>query len=121
MIKENKLDAILIDPYDQSVSRVDVDDDLQSIYEVMQCGLIEVVYLPNNQLLVIDEEGRLNAKNRWFKIGDNAYAGRSLLLGNTSEGDFMSTDCTVDEIFNTVSFEEEGYYEEPQMFFMPLN
>ena len=33
-IKMKELDLILIDPYDQSISRVDIDGSLESIYKV---------------------------------------------------------------------------------------
>lgn len=114
------IDAILIDPFDQSVSKVYVKNELQSLYEVMQCSLIEVVYLPYNQRLIIDEEGRLK-KNRWFTIGDNSYAGRCLLVDDSPEGEFVSSTADIDSIANMLYFEEEGFHEEPKMFFTPLN
>ena len=114
------IDAILIDPFDQSVSKVNVKNELQSLYEVMQCSLIEVVYLPSNQLFIIDEEGKLK-KNRWFTIGANSYAGRCLLVDDSPEGEFVSSTADIDSIANMLYFEEEGFHEEPKMFFTPLN
>jgi hypothetical protein len=115
------IDAILIDPFDHSVSKVYVKNELQSMYKVMQCSLIEVVYLPSNQLLIIDEEGRLKSNNRWFTIGDNSYAGRCLLVDDSPDGEFVSTTTDIDDIANTLYFEEEGFHEEPFMKFIPIN
>ena len=71
-----KLNVILIDPYDQSISRVDIDGSLESIYKVLQCRLIDIMNLGENIDLIMDDEGRLNSKNRWFAWGGNSFAGR---------------------------------------------
>lgn len=35
---------------------------LQELYKKIDCNLIEVVYLPNGLIMIVDEEGRLNQK-----------------------------------------------------------
>jgi hypothetical protein len=32
---------------------------LEELYKHLECDIIEVVYMPNDQIMIIDEEGRL--------------------------------------------------------------
>jgi len=114
-----KLDLILIDPYDQSISRVDIDGSLKSIYEVLQCRVIDIMNLGENIDLIMDDEGRLNSKNRWFAWGGNSFAGRCLVASHNDDGDTDSCPLHISQIKN-LDFLEEGYSEEPYMEFRTL-
>ena len=114
-----KLDLILIDPYDQSISRVDIDGSLESIYEVLQCRVMDIMRLGEGVDLIMDDEGRLNSQNRWFSWGGNSFAGRCLVASHNEDGDTLSCPISISNIKN-LEFLEEGYSEEPFMEFRPL-
>jgi len=121
-----KLDLIMIDPFDQSVSRVDVIEKpigecLHSIKEHMQCDLIDVIPLGAGVILIIDDEGRLINNNRWFTLGSSTFAGKCMLANTNEDGDTLSCKRSVDEVFKLTNFLEEGYSEEPYMEFKPLD
>tara|TARA_R100000742_G_C4243490_1_gene62764 strand:+ start:297 stop:674 length:378 start_codon:yes stop_codon:yes gene_type:complete len=121
MKKENEVNLILIDPFDESISRVafNEDDLISQVKTTMQCNLIDIVDLGADVIMIVDDEGRFNNQNRWFKLGDQAYAGRCL-LANDDEGNTVSCNRTVDEIVALTTFLEEGYHEEPFMEFIPI-
>ena len=77
----NDVDLILIDPFDESISRVvfNEEDLISQVKTTMQCNLIDIVYLGADVIMIVDDEGRFNNQNRWFKLGDQAYTGRCLL------------------------------------------
>jgi len=132
-----KLNLILIDPYDQSISRVDIDGSLESIYKVLQCRVMDIrnIYSDgdgsNNFItrwwddyctnvdLIMDDEGRLNNQNRWFSWGGMSFAGRCLVASSNEDGDTLSCTIRTSDIKN-IEFLEEGYSEEPFMEFRPL-
>jgi len=117
--KMKKLDLILIDPHDQSISRVDIDGSLESIYEVLQCRVMDIMRLGEGVDLIMDDEGRLNNQNRWFSWGGNSFAGRCLVASSNEDGDTLSCPISISNIKN-LQFLEEGYSEEPFMEFRPL-
>lgn len=40
------------------------DFELKELYKLLDCSLIEVIRTPDNKLMIIDEEGKLNNKER---------------------------------------------------------
>jgi len=120
-----KIDVIMIDPFDQSISRVDLEENpvgltLESLKKIMQCRTIDVVNLEADVILVVYDEGRLINDNRWFSLGSNTFAGRCILANTNEDGDTITCDRTVEEIINLTEFLEEGYSEEPFMEFRAL-
>jgi hypothetical protein len=113
------LDLILIDPNDQSISRVDIDGSLESMYQVMQCRVIDIMNLTDNIDLIMDDEGRLINNNRWFSWGGNTFAGKCLIASHNDDGETTSCLLEIAQIKN-LEFLEEGYSEEPYMEFRPL-
>ena len=111
----------VIDPFDESISRVTFNEEdlISQVKTTMQCNLIDVVYLGADVMMIVDDEGRFNNDNRWFKLGDQAYAGRCI-LANDNEGTTSSCNRSVDEIVDLTTFLEEGYHEEPFMEFIPI-
>lgn len=120
MNNSEKIKSILIDPFDQSISIVDLDKGLDPMYKVLQCRLIDYQHLGNNHDLVMDDEGRLKEDNRWFKLAGHSFAGRCLIVDCDEEGYTVSTTLTIDKIKQYIKFLDEGYYEEPYMEFRAL-
>lgn len=98
--------AILIDPYTQSVTSVEVDSDntLKSIYNLLDVQLIEVGhYFPNGDVLYVDEEGLLNMNKeevRGFRLVGNPvnFVGKGLIVGTSDEGSTVSAKTKVADI-----------------------
>lgn len=53
-------------------------------------GLIEVVYLGDNTLAIVNEEGRINGMEPNRYIGDEIICGPFFICGDTKNGDFAS-------------------------------
>ena len=116
---DKKIKVIMINPFDESVSEVEIDNGLESICKTMQCRVIDIRWLGEKVDLIMDDEGRLK-DNRWFKLGEEPYAGICLISSTNEDGDTISTERTAKEIFKLVEFMEEGYSEEPFMEFRIL-
>lgn len=86
--------ALLIDAKAHEIREVEVSD-LQSMYAVIGCELVEAVYLNEQRDSVfVDEEGLLPHRNpvRFFYINGThqPLAGNGLVLGCTASGDSVS-------------------------------
>lgn len=98
--------GILINPEDRTVEMVEVEDDnVNNIQAFIEAPLFDVVRLPHDDALYVDDEG-LYTKHDYFAIEGfpNPLAGRALVLGTDSEG--YSTDPIHElmEIANMVKF-----------------
>jgi hypothetical protein len=79
--------AILINPFKKSVSIVDLQKEgnemsLKHCYYLLDCDLVEFVYLKGNKILVVDEEGLLKT-NKPFKFkgaGQEYFMGKALIV-----------------------------------------
>lgn len=87
------LNAYLIDPENKTVSIVTVEPDgdshLDSMYKHIKCDLVDVVYVNrSNDVLFLDDEGRLKPNHYFFWRGYHSpLAGRALVLGTSDDGD----------------------------------
>jgi len=116
-----KIQTILINPFDQSLSYVDISDsNIQDYYKVMQCSCFDIVSLGGGVIMYVDDEGLLK-DNMYFKLGEENYAGISILANETDDGG--TTDCmlTIEEVAKKLEWLPEGHREEPFMKFIPYN
>jgi Domain of unknown function (DUF3846) len=102
--------GILIDPFTETVSNVTlVDTKLQTIYNLLGCNLITITSAFGADM-ILDDEGLLKDSNSqaYFKIGigSQPYAGKALLVGSDSEGNFasLSESLTTEKVFEKVIF-----------------
>lgn len=115
--------AILIDPFDQSVSEVDYNGDYKEIHNLCNCSTFDVVQLRDGENdIYVDDEGLLKT-NRYFRYVDGDYthtlAGKSLILAHDDEGSSVDTTLNAADVAWVVEFLPEGHIEEPMMeFFM---
>jgi len=120
MKEENKIQSILIDPFDQSLSYVDISDtDIEDYYKVMQCSRFDIVSLGGGVIMYVDDEGLLK-DNRYFKLGV-IYAGRSILANETDDGGTTNCSLTIEEVKEKLVWLPDDHREEPFMKFIPLN
>lgn len=81
------MQGILIDPKAKTVTTCEVDDKkiIQSLYTLMHCSCVEPVTIGNEEVLLVDEEGKLEYPNKdgYFTIdilpGD-IFAGCAVFL-----------------------------------------
>jgi len=121
MKKENTIQTILIDPFDQSMSYVHISaDGIKDYYSVMQCSCFDVVTLGGGLIMYVDDEGLLK-DNMYFSLGGTNYAGRSILANETSDGGTTGCMLEIDELIGKIQWLPEGHSEEPYMEFIPLD
>ena len=116
-----RIKTILIDPYDQSLSYVDISDsNIQDYYSVMQCSCFDVVSLGGGVIMFVDDEGILK-DNRYFQLGSQNFAGRCIIANSTDDGG--TTDChlTIEQVAEKLEWLPEGHKEEPFMSFVKID
>ena len=105
--------GFLIDPQAQKISRIEMPADLRgnldTMYQVIGCELVEVAYI-NDQRdgVFVDEEGLLKPQKYFFFIegGHQPLAGRGIVLGCDEEGETIAPTVTLDWLRANVSFIE---------------
>ena len=95
--------AIFIDAKKQTVSQIEVENDLQALYDKIGCLLVQTVPFAGENI-VCDEEGRCKRWNAGFELGDWRIVGNALIVGDTEAGDFADTKLSVDEIAKQIRF-----------------
>jgi hypothetical protein len=80
--------AILIDAVEKTVTEIDMDGKLQSLYRLLGCNLVEAVELDDRHSLWVDEEG-LMVENPGpffaFKGGERPYPFKGVILGDNHQ------------------------------------
>lgn len=97
--------AYLVDPEEQTVSQVDVDDSNKSIYAMIEADMFDAVRLEHDDTLYVDDMG-LYHKHHYFRVEGLAapLAGRGLVLGTDSEGYSIEPIHTLEEFTALVTF-----------------
>ena len=108
------LRAILIDPFLRVISEVNVDNDLQSFYDILNIRSLAIVNIDNTNSLYIDDEGLLNDNNSLFEIASYAQplAGRALVVAHNEEGETVETTLDIDQIRAMVGWVDDQTPEE---------
>ena len=82
--------AVKIDPASRTVTEIDLKKNpnriLDELYEIIGCGLVELVELDRGIIMVVDEEGKCKAVQGAFTfIGwGTVIAGTAIILGGDS-------------------------------------
>ena len=117
---ENRIQVMLIDPFDQSLSYVEIDStNLDDFYNVMNCNCFDIVSLGGGIIMYIDDEGLLKNNNRYFRLGTGNYAGRAILAKETEDGGTTDVDLFMTDVADKLAWLPEGHREEPSMKFIP--
>lgn len=82
----------LIDPFAKTVTEVETTGELNDIYRLTDCDIIEAIYLPKGDHIYVDEEGLQADDNglvrgreqQFFMVGRSGqiYGGKGLWLGS---------------------------------------
>lgn len=91
--------AILIDAVEKTVSEVEYDGELETVYRLLRCDLVDVVHVSEGNVMFVDDEGLLTAESDdspfLLFLNGWTFAGSGLIVGDSDdEGD--TTPCTVD-------------------------
>ena len=108
------LRAILIDPFLRVISEVNVDNDLQSFYDILNIRSLAIVNIDNTNSLYIDDEGLLKDHNSLFEIASYTVplAGRALVVAHNEEGETIETTLNIDQIRAMVGWVDDQTPEE---------
>lgn len=97
--------GILINPMDRTVMDIETDGELASLYQLLQCSIIEAFELPANHILWLDEEGLYAQPPKPFFIIEGyeyqPFCGLGLILGRMHE-DMDSAHLPLDFIHERV-------------------
>lgn len=100
----NTIKAVLIDPFKDEIKEIDIPIDenkqfhFKDIYPILDCDMVEFVYLDKKRILIVDEEGLLKDEDhqQFFRITDSMayrsgnkglYAGKGLIVQEAEEFD----------------------------------
>ena len=97
------MNAIFIDAKNKTVSMIEVENDLQAMYDKIGCLLVQTVPFAGENI-VCDEEGRLKRWTAGFELGSWRIVGNALIVGDTEDGDFADTKLSADEIAKQIRF-----------------
>ena len=112
MMSDKTYKALMIDPFDQSTSVVDLAvDDYGSILgsskAVIDCSRIDIITLNDKHMAIVDDEGLLRNDTRYSKLAEypQPLAGKLLILGYDEDGESCSVDNDyVKELRKTTRF-----------------
>lgn len=102
--------AILISVHNQSVTQIEIEDGLDSIYKAIGCDTIEAVHsyiLQGGDIIYVDEEGLLKDEPGPFFVLNGFHqplAGNGLVLGTDEEGDSCDAETPIAVIMDAVEF-----------------
>lgn len=105
--------AILIDPETREFREVSISktNELNQMYELIGCDLVEAArVLPPNatrDVIFIDEEGMINGHPKaffWVKGSQTPLAGKGLVIGSDSRGNYISPSTTLEWLHENVVF-----------------
>ncbi len=99
--------AILIDPFAKSVCEVEYSGDLNHMYALLDCELVDCaradlldIWVDDKGLLKNMEEQRFF----WFRGMEQPLAGKALILSSGDDGESVATDADVDDITNKINW-----------------
>lgn len=99
--------GLLLDPYNQSISEIELDGTLNALYKALSpdgetpVTCFERVRMENDQHIYVDESGLLNSRKAAFRADfyPDPIAGKGVILGSTPSGeDWDSTPLNVEEL-----------------------
>ncbi len=121
--------GLLIDPFEQSVTEVELSEDstLADAKKFMQLdGPVDIVTLTDDTMVIVDDEALLKNDMRYFKLSEfhQPLANRAIVVGYDEEG--ATTSCPVfysmplDDFIESIQWMPDDHVEEPFMQFIPI-
>lgn len=121
MKKEKPIKILKIEPGKMPCEK-EMKNNLEGIQAEVE-GLFECIYLDNNCIAVVNEEGKLNGMELNRRIGNDIIAGPFFICGDSEEGEFVSLtkeqiDKFSSEFKNAPVFTGEEPEAQPRMTFI---
>lgn len=106
--------AILIDPFEKTVTEVDHNGNYRQIYTLLshpehRVDCFTVVQIENDDAIFVDDEGLLKDPKHFFvwRGYPQPLAGKGLILGTNDEGDSVDAVISVEDVKKRVSFRSD--------------
>ena len=114
--------AILINPFNQTITEIKYSGNFKEIYKLIDCSTFDCINIDDDNTLFVDDEGLLK-QNRYFYWKDYTnLAGKALIIGvDYQTGEDCDTSWSLQEVENMVEWLPEGHEEEPMMEFVTWN
>ena len=113
MKNENTIKVLKIEPGKMPYEKEMVND-LEGIQAEVE-GMFECVYLDNNCIAVVNEEGKLNGMELNRRIGNDIIAGPFFICGDSADGEFVSlTDAECEKYMGEFKGVPEFSGDEPE-------
>lgn len=98
--------AILINPYDQTVTEVDYSGDYKEIYTLIEADCFDCARISRMDGIFVDDEGLLHNPTHFFMHAEypSPLAGKGLVVGCNEGGDSVDCKTTVEEVRAKVRF-----------------
>jgi hypothetical protein len=97
--------AIFINPETQTVSEVNLTNQLKETYSLIGCNLVEgAINFGRNDLLVVDEEGMFNEGKCGFFIDGVFLYGNAVVWGADNEGEADDVKITCKEVYAQIKW-----------------
>ena len=114
--------AILINPFNQTITEVEYSGNFKEIYKLIDCSTFDCINIDDDNTLFVDDEGLLQ-QNRYFYWKDYTnLAGKALIIGvDYQTGEDCETSWSLQQTENMVEWLPEGHEEEPMMEFITWN
>lgn len=104
--------AIPIDPFERTVSEVQTDGSLESIYALMDCQYVEPVrpHDAHGDYLLLDENGKYRKPQKYFLCAlwpYDALAGKALWIGSAG-AEFGDAQMTRRQVAGHIVWQQSG-------------
>lgn len=101
--------AYLIDPFEQTITEVEHDGKLETIYALIQCGDsgFDLVHFGTNRDgIFVDDEGLYKKDQRYFVLEGfpSPLAGRGLVTGCDDEGETVAPKISLRHLVEKISW-----------------
>lgn len=98
--------AILINPFEESVTQVEYSGDYRQIYELIDADTFYLARISRMDGIFVDDEGLMKSSTHFFLHAEypNPLAGKGLIVGCDHEGESVDCKTTVEEVKAKVRF-----------------
>ena len=95
--------AIFIDAANKTVTGIEIENDLHTMYDKIGCRVVQVVEY-RDELIVCDEEARLKPWEHGFALGNWRICGNALIVSDNEDGDFVDTKMSAEDVAREIRF-----------------
>lgn len=119
------IQAFFINAKEQTVTQMEIKQDLQTYYDLIGCRVVDGIYLDAENFCYVDDEGLLKEQEGYFALANfpRPFAGNGIIVGTDEEGNDVSSKLVLEEVRRNVKFyrPDELIHDlkEPFMQFMP--